>query len=123
MSVKPPHAGRADCLFCRIARKEAPAAVIFEDERMVAFEDIHPRAPVHTLIIPKEHFSSLAEVAEKDEALLGGLVLRAREIARAKGLADRGYRIVLNTGPDSGQAVFHIHFHLLGGRPMSWPPG
>jgi histidine triad (HIT) family protein len=120
MTATPPHAG---CLFCRIARKEALAAIIYEDDRMVAFEDINPQAPVHTLIIPKEHFSSLAEAGEKDEALLGGLLLRAREIARKKGLSARGYRIVLNTGPDSGQAVFHIHFHLLGGRHMAWPPG
>ena len=120
MTAKPPH---ADCLFCRIARKEAPAAVIFEDEWMLAFEDIHPQAPVHTLIIPKEHYASLAEVAEKDAALLGNLLLRARELAHQKGLDARGYRIVLNTGPDSGQAVFHIHFHLLGGRRMGWPPG
>ncbi len=122
-AAKPPHAGRADCLFCRIARREARAAIIYEDDRMVAFEDINPQAPVHALIIPKAHYASLAEAAEKDEALLGALLLRAREIAREKGLSARGYRIVLNTGPDSGQAVFHIHFHLLGGRPMGWPPG
>ena len=113
----------AQCPFCRIVRKETAAKIVFEDERVLAFEDIRPQAPVHILIIPKKHFDSLAGAPEGSEGLLGELLLRAREIAGKKGIASNGYRIVLNTGPESGQQVFHIHFHLLGGRPMSWPPG
>jgi histidine triad (HIT) family protein len=112
-----------DCLFCRIVRKEIPAKIVFEDEKFLAFEDIHPQAPVHVLLIPKEHFASLNEAPAGSEALLGETLLRAREIARAKGIASSGYRIVLNTARDSGQVVFHIHFHILGGRRMTWPPG
>ncbi len=113
----------SDCLFCRIAKKEIPAKVVFEDAKMLAFEDIRPQAPVHVLIIPKAHFASLNEAPEGAEALLGEMLFRAREIARERGVGTSGYRIVLNTARDSGQEVFHIHFHLLGGRPMSWPPG
>ncbi len=113
----------SDCLFCRIAKKEIPAKVVFEDAKMLAFEDIRPQAPVHVLIIPKAHFASLNEAPEGAEALLGEMLFRAREIARERGVGSSGYRIVLNTARDSGQEVFHIHFHLLGGRPMSWPPG
>ena len=113
----------SDCLFCRIAKKEIPAKVVFEDGKMLAFEDIRPQAPVHVLIIPKAHFASLNEAPEGAEALLGELLFRAREIARERGIAESGYRVVLNTARDSGQEVFHIHFHLLGGRRMTWPPG
>jgi histidine triad (HIT) family protein len=117
-------AARADgCLFCRIVRKELAARIVFEDERLLAFDDIRPRAPVHVLIIPKDHFASLEDAPEGSEALLGEILLRARAIAREKGVGETGYRIVLNTGPDSGQEVFHIHFHVLGGRPLHWPPG
>jgi histidine triad (HIT) family protein len=112
-----------DCLFCRIVRREAPAKIIYEDERVLAFEDINPKAPVHTLVIPKVHIASLNEAPEGSEALLGELLFRARALAKEKGVAAKGYRIVLNTARDSGQAVFHIHFHLLGGRAMLWPPG
>jgi histidine triad (HIT) family protein len=111
------------CLFCRIARKEIPARIVFENERLLAFDDIQPRAPVHVLIIPKEHFASLEDAPDGSEALLGEVLLRARAIAREKGVGETGYRIVLNTGRDSGQEVFHIHFHVLGGRPFHWPPG
>ncbi len=113
----------ADCLFCRIARKEIPAKIVFEDEKFVAFEDIRPQAPVHVLVIPREHIASLNEAPEGAEALLGAALVRAREIARATGVGTSGYRIVLNTARDSGQEVFHIHFHVLGGRRMAWPPG
>jgi histidine triad (HIT) family protein len=113
----------ADCLFCRIARKELPAKIIFENERLLAFEDIRPKAPVHVLVIPKDHFASLNDAPEAAEALLGEILLRAREIAREKGIGESGYRIVLNTARDSGQEVFHIHFHILGGRRLAWPPG
>ena len=113
----------ADCLFCRIVRKELPAKVLFENDRILAFEDIRPKAPVHVLVIPKDHFASLNDAPEGAAALLGEILLRARAIAREKGIGETGYRIVLNTARDSGQEVFHIHFHVLGGRPMGWPPG
>ena len=112
-----------DCLFCKIVNKEIPAQIIFENETIIAFEDINPQAPIHILLIPKEHFTSLNDVTEEKKEILGELLIKARQIAKEKGLANNGYRIVLNTGKDSGQAVFHIHFHLFGGRRMTWPPG
>ncbi|HUT08536.1 MAG TPA: histidine triad nucleotide-binding protein [Candidatus Latescibacteria bacterium] len=112
-----------DCLFCRIVRKEIPAKILFENERLLAFEDIRPKAPVHVLVIPKDHFASLNDAPDGAEALLGEILLRAREIAREKGIGESGYRIVLNTARDSGQEVLHIHFHILGGRRLAWPPG
>jgi histidine triad (HIT) family protein len=112
-----------NCLFCRIAKKEIPAKIVYEDEKFLAFEDIRPQAPVHILIIPKLHFGSLNDAPDGSEGLLGEALVRAREIARGKGIGTSGYRIVLNTARDSGQEVFHIHFHLLGGRRMTWPPG
>ncbi len=111
------------CLFCRIARRELPAKILFEDERVLAFEDMRPQAPAHVLVIPKAHFASLNEAPEGSEALLGELLLAARRAARDKGIAETGYRVVLNTGRDSGQEVLHIHFHVLGGRRFHWPPG
>ena len=116
-----PSAG--DCLFCRIVRKEVPAKILFESERVLAFEDIRPKAPVHVLVIPKDHFASLNDAPDGAEALLGEILFRAREIARERGIGESGYRIVLNTARDSGQEVFHIHFHILGGRRLAWPPG
>lgn len=116
-------AAAKDCIFCRIVRKELPSKVLFENDRVLAFEDIRPRAPVHALVIPKDHFASLNEAPDGSEDLLGEIMTTAREIARLKGIDESGYRIVLNTGPHSGQEVFHIHFHVLGGRPLSWPPG
>jgi len=113
----------SDCLFCRIAAKQIPAKAVYEDDLIFAFDDIRPQAPVHTLIIPKAHFASLNDVPASQSGLLGHILAKAPEIAAAKGIDIRGYRIVLNTGPDSGQDVFHIHFHLLGGRRMTWPPG
>jgi len=112
-----------DCLFCKIVNHEIPAQAVYEDDDIFAFEDINPQAPVHILIIPKEHFASLNDVPEKKQDILGRLLIQAKRIAREKGLRERGYRIVLNTETDSGQEVFHIHFHLLGGRRMTWPPG
>lgn len=112
-----------DCLFCKIVNNEIPARSVYEDEDIFAFEDINPQAPVHILIIPKEHFASLNDVPEEKGDILGRILIRAKRIAREKGLGERGYRIVLNTEKDSGQEVFHIHFHLLGGRRMTWPPG
>jgi histidine triad (HIT) family protein len=112
-----------DCLFCKIIDKTIPAELIFEDERIVAFNDINPQAPVHVLIIPKEHFASLNDIPEEKKDLVSHILLRARQIAQNIGIKEKGYRIVLNTGKESGQEVFHIHFHLLGGRRMTWPPG
>jgi histidine triad (HIT) family protein len=112
-----------DCIFCKIINKEIPASIVYEDERMIAFDDINPQAPVHVLLIPKEHFPSLNEIPEDKKDVLSHLLLKAREIAREKEIGERGYRIVLNTARESGQDVLHIHFHLLGGRQMSWPPG
>jgi len=112
-----------NCIFCKIAKKEIPAKVVYEDETILAFEDLHPKAPTHVLIIPKDHFASLNDVPEDRSDLLAHILIKARQIAQDKGIAESGYRVVLNTARDSGQEVFHIHFHLLGGRRMSWPPG
>ncbi len=110
-----------DCLFCRIARQEIPATIMWEDEHALAFRDIEPRAPVHILVIPKRHFASLNDAT--DAMLLGRMLLAAREIAEGEGIAQSGYRVVINTGADAGQSVAHLHVHLLGGRTMKWPPG
>ena len=112
-----------DCIFCKIIKKEIPASTVYEDERIVAFNDIHPQAPVHILLIPKEHYASLNDIPEEKKDILNHLLLKAREIAREKEIAEKGYRIVINTARESGQEVLHIHFHLLGGRQMTWPPG
>jgi histidine triad (HIT) family protein len=111
------------CLFCRIVAGEIPATVVHESERLLAFRDIAPQAPVHVLIIPKEHVASLEAAGRDHGDLLGEILLTAREIARAEGIADGGYRCVFNTGDDGGQTVHHLHLHLLGGRPLGWPPG
>jgi histidine triad (HIT) family protein len=109
------------CLFCRIVRKEIPATVVAETDHCVAFRDINPQAPVHLLVIPREHVPSLEET--DDPALVGRLALLAAELAQKEGIAESGYRMVVNTNADAGQTVFHVHLHLLGGRPMGWPPG
>ena len=114
---------KEECLFCRIAKKEIPAKVVREDPDMLAFEDVHPQAPVHILIIPKAHVEKVSDLAEKDAGMVGRLVLAAKDIAREKGIQGSGYRIVFNCNRDAGQAVFHLHLHLLGGRKFSWPPG
>ena len=112
-----------DCIFCKIINREISANIVFEDERMIAFNDINPQSPIHVLLIPREHFASLEEIPDEKKDVLSHLLLKARQIAQEKGIAKKGYRIVLNTERDSGQEVFHIHFHLLGGRRMHWPPG
>jgi histidine triad (HIT) family protein len=109
------------CLFCRIARKEIPANIVWEDATALAFRDIDPKAPTHVLVIPKRHVASLNDAS--DPAMLGHLLVAAREIAAEEGIAESGYRVVLNTGRDAGQTVFHLHAHVLGGRHMAWPPG
>ncbi|HEX6965896.1 MAG TPA: histidine triad nucleotide-binding protein [Gemmatimonadaceae bacterium] len=110
-----------DCLFCRIVRGEIPAKIVAETDTAVAFRDIDPRAPVHVLVIPREHVVSLSET--RDPALVGELALLAAQIAAREGIAESGYRTVINTNSDAGQSVPHLHLHLLGGRAMGWPPG
>jgi histidine triad (HIT) family protein len=110
------------CLFCKIIDGSIPSKAECQDEKCYAFADIHPQAPVHLLIVPREHLVSLAEAGEEHPALLGHLLWAAANLARAKGLG-KGYRVVINTGGDGGQTVDHLHLHLLGGRPMTWPPG
>ena len=109
------------CLFCRIVRKEMPATLVLENEHVVAFRDIDPKAPTHILVVPREHVATLDDA--RDARMLGEVVLAAAEIARSEGLVDGGYRTVINCGADAGQSVFHIHLHLLGGRKLAWPPG
>lgn len=114
-----------DCIFCKIARREIPAKIVFEDDEALAFEDIRPEAPTHLLVIPKRHFASLAEIAPEEEdsrALMGHLIAVAARLARERGI-EAGYRVVINNGAQAGQTVFHLHLHLLGGRPFHWPPG
>ena len=110
-------------LFKKIIDKEIPAQIVYEDEFCLAFKDLHPQAPTHVLLIPKEEISALSQASEKDAPLLGHLMLKAREIASKLGLAEKGYRLVINNGEEGGQTVFHLHIHILGGRPMQWPPG
>jgi histidine triad (HIT) family protein len=111
----------AGCVFCKIAAGEIAATVVKRGDGMLAFKDMNPQAPTHLLVIPAHHVATLNDA--KDPALLGKLLGFAREVAREAGIADRGYRVVLNTNPDGGQTVFHLHLHVLGGRPMTWPPG
>jgi len=113
----------SDCLFCKIAARTIPAALVYEDELVVAFDDINPQAPTHTLVIPRKHVTSIVELQDADVALLGRLLLAGNKIARQKGIVDTGYRFVVNTGAHGGQSVFHLHLHVLGGRHMGWPPG
>jgi histidine triad (HIT) family protein len=112
-----------DCIFCKIVNKDIPAQAVYEDETIIAFDDINPQAPVHVLLIPKKHYTSLNDIPDDEKDLLGHILIKARQIAQLKGIKETGYRIVLNTARDSGQEVFHIHFHVLGGRLMTWPPG
>ena len=111
------------CLFCRIIGREIPASIVYEDERVLAFNDINPQAPTHVLVIPKRHIETLNDLAETDDGLVGEVVRRAAAIAVEGGIAEHGYRTVFNTNREAGQTVFHIHLHLLGGRGMAWPPG
>jgi histidine triad (HIT) family protein len=107
-----------DCIFCKIAKKEIPAKIVYEDQRLLAFDDIEPKAPVHVLIIPKKHISSVAELKTEDRELVGEIFMIAPKIADMKGIAKSGYRILANKGKDAGQTVEHIHFHLLGGHKL-----
>lgn len=113
----------ADCIFCRIAAGEIPARIAYQDDEVVAFHDIDPRAPVHVLIIPRKHVVSVNDLDDAEAPLIGRLYVRARDLARELGVSETGYRLVMNTGTEAGQSVWHIHLHLLGGRRMTWPPG
>jgi histidine triad (HIT) family protein len=112
----------SDCVFCRIVRGEAPARLLYQDDLVTAFHDLHPRAPVHVLIVPNRHIVGVAQVEAEDEAVLGRLFTVARRLAEELQVTE-GYRLVVNNGALSGQSVFHLHMHLLGGRPFQWPPG
>ena len=112
----------SDCLFCRIVAGEIPATVVLDTERVLAFRDISPQAPVHVVVIPKDHHADVVALSAADPALAGELLASASEVAAQEGLAD-GFRVVLNTGADGGQTVFHVHAHVLGGRGLGWPPG
>lgn len=112
-----------DCIFCKIIAGDIPATTVYEDDLMVAIEDIAPKAPLHLLLIPKRHFSNCLDMELSDETTVGHLLRVAGQLARERGYADGGFRLVQNNGPDAGQTVFHLHIHLLAGRELQWPPG
>lgn len=111
------------CIFCRIAAHEAPATIVYEDDQCVVLEDIYPKAPVHLLVIPRKHITSLNDYLEPDKLLLGHLLAIAARMAKEKGIDGTGFRTVINTNAEAGQTVFHLHIHVLGGRVLRWPPG
>jgi histidine triad (HIT) family protein len=113
----------SDCIFCKIVAGEIQANIVYENERVLAFHDVRPRAPVHLLIIPKRHIATLDDLSEDDHLLAGELMLAAQKVARHTGLAEKGYRTVINCRADAGQEVFHLHLHVMGGRHLHWPPG
>jgi histidine triad (HIT) family protein len=113
----------ADCLFCKIAAHEIPSEIVHETDAVVAFRDTNPQAPTHVLLIPKDHVADLRAIGDGHGEMLTDLVQAAAHLARAEGIDEGGWRLVANVGPDAGQSVFHLHFHLIGGRKMSWPPG
>lgn len=113
----------ADCIFCKIACQQIPAPLLHSDESCVAFRDIHPQAPTHLLVIPRRHVCDLPALALEQPALLGHLLQVANHVASQQGIAQTGFRVVINTGEHGGQSVFHLHLHVLGGRPLAWPPG
>ena len=113
----------SDCLFCRMVRKEIPATLVYEDDEMFVINDINPQAPLHALVIPKRHIETLNALAPGDDALVGAMMRRGAAIAAERGYGERGFRTVFNTNADSGQAVYHIHLHVLAGRRLTWPPG
>ncbi len=113
----------SSCVFCRIVEGDLEADVLYASDTVMAFRDVSPQAPVHVLLIPKEHLVSIADVEERHAGMLADLFQAARQVARAEGVAESGWRLVTNVGREGGQHVFHLHVHLLGGRPMGWPPG
>ena len=112
-----------DCLFCKILSGDIPADIIYESDTAIAFRDVNPQAPTHALVIPRKHIATINSLQVEDESVIGSLYLAAQEIARQEGIADDGYRAVMNCNPAAGQTVFHIHLHVLGGRTLTWPPG
>jgi histidine triad (HIT) family protein len=112
-----------DCLFCKILNGDIPADIIYESDSAIAFRDVNPQAPTHVLVIPRKHVATINDLNEEDQEIVGSLYLAAKDIARAEGLSDEGYRAVMNCNEGAGQSVFHIHLHVLGGRALSWPPG
>lgn len=112
-----------DCLFCKMVNGEIPPDIVYEDDEVLAFNDINPQAPTHVLIIPKKHIATLNDASDEDTQVLGRLNIVAAQLAKKLGFAEDGYRVVMNCNADGGQAVYHIHLHLLGGRSMAWPPG
>lgn len=112
-----------NCAFCKIVAGDIPADIVRESDRVLAFRDLNPQAPTHLLLIPKDHLESLADISDDDGALLADIAQAATQLAGAEGIAESGWRLVSNVGADGGQTVYHLHFHLLGGRPMTWPPG
>jgi len=113
----------SDCLFCRIINKEIPADIVYEDDDMLVFKDIDPQADVHLLAVPKKHIPTLNDVSSEDDRMLGAIIRKLGDLARQAGIAEGGYRLVVNCNRNAGQEVFHLHYHLLGGRKFSWPPG
>jgi len=113
----------AECLFCRIISREIQATIVYEDDQIVAFNDINPQGPTHVLVVPRRHIATLNDLTPDDDPLVGELARRAAAIAKQRGISAGGYRTVFNTNRDAGQTVFHIHLHLMGGRTMHWPPG
>ncbi len=112
-----------DCLFCKIISREVPGDIVYEDDKIIAFKDIEPQAPVHVLIVPREHIPALVDLTEETADIIGYLHYKTREIAKEMGIEERGFRLICNYGKDANQIVPHIHFHLIGGRSLSWPPG
>ena len=112
-----------DCIFCKIANKEIPSSIVYEDDDVIAFNDLNPEAPVHVLVIPKKHIVNLSDAKPEDQQLLGKLMLTIQKIAAEQGVAESGYRVVTNCGEQGGQTVMHMHFHLLAVRSLQWPPG
>jgi histidine triad (HIT) family protein len=112
-----------DCIFCKIIAREIPAKIVYEDDQVLAFHDIHPAAPIHILVIPKKHIADTNDITDRDERLLGHLLLTVKKIATDQGIAEKGYRLIINTGPDSGQLVQHLHAHILGGHKLRHPMG
>lgn len=113
----------SDCLFCKIVSGDIPGDIVFQDDEVLAFRDLNPQAPTHILVISKKHISTINDIQPEDAELIGKMFLAAKQVAQAEGIADSGYRTVMNCNAEAGQTVFHIHLHIVGGRPMGWPPG
>jgi histidine triad (HIT) family protein len=111
------------CLFCKIVAREIPSQIVFENDHVLSFKDVNPQAPTHALVIPKRHLTGIFDATDADKEMLAELLMAGRHVAGELGLAEKGYRLVINQGQDGGQSVLHLHLHVLGGRPMGWPPG